>query len=410
MSEIDDNIARFLEEGRVWRADHPTGGGGFVLPATDTSVRPRLTREAIAAFLPDRGGFTFPDPYGTFGVRVTNADDCPGGVDYGYSYWRKVYNQPDSGGLLVLVGCNRQRGGQGPSLFSVNKQSGEVQSLGPVFGPDDPKSWATAEQWYFSAQRPAIYLPDGPSLLRHDVVSRETETVFTLPSVGTYLWQPHSSDDDRVHSATVRDTATEQMLGAVVYRTGAGVVLHAKSGDYDECQIDASGRWLIIKDGPGGGDNRILDLETGDERTLRNIDGAAGHSDCGRGTLVGEDDYHALPGALLRWDLAHLDQPGTVQYHLTQWGSGLGHVAVAGSRALISHASREDWPRVNELVVVELDGSLSGGVVAPNLVDLRTAPGDYAALPKACMDAHGEWALWIGNCGTERGDAFLVRL
>ena len=54
--------------------------GGFVEKAYSTATRPIWTPSQIQSFLPSRGGFTFPAPYGTEGVRLTNATDC-GGTD-----------------------------------------------------------------------------------------------------------------------------------------------------------------------------------------------------------------------------------------------------------------------------------------------------------------------------------------
>src|ERR1041384_6326670 len=68
--------------------------GGFVELATGADVRPALTPAQIQALLPARGAFTFPAPYLTRGIRLTNETDCTNGadcVDYiGYSYWRNI--------------------------------------------------------------------------------------------------------------------------------------------------------------------------------------------------------------------------------------------------------------------------------------------------------------------------------
>ena len=96
------------------------------------------------------------------------------------------------------------------------------------------------------------------------------ETVFdvtTLLGGGKYLWQMHSSGDDRVHSATVKDASTYQDLGCIVYREDTRQHrFYTPRGDYDECQIDKSGRWLVIKenvDNQYNEDNRVIDIETG---------------------------------------------------------------------------------------------------------------------------------------------------
>src|SRR5690606_18561779 len=128
---------------------------------------------------------------------------------------------------------------------------------------------------------------------RYDVMSQELETVFDISSElgsGYVLWQLHSSSDDRVHSATVRDRASYAMTGCMVYEEDKDRFQYfPRQGAYDECQIDKSGRWLVIKedvDGRDGEDNRIIDLQTGRERLLLDRDGAAGHSDMGHGYMI----------------------------------------------------------------------------------------------------------------------------
>src|SRR5690606_18178317 len=102
--------------------------------------------------------------------------------------------------------------------------------------------------------------------------------------------QIHSSNDDRVHSATIKDATTYAALGCMAYETDTGKLHYfEKKGDYDECQVDKSGKWLVIKenvDGKEGEDNRIINLATGSERLLTDSAGAGGHSDLGYGYMV----------------------------------------------------------------------------------------------------------------------------
>ena len=205
-----------------------------------------------------------------------------------------------------------------------------------------------------------------------------------------YIWQMHSSNDDRVHSATLRDSSSYAMLGCVAYREDrAQWYYFAKKGDFDECQIDKSGRWLVIKenvDGKNGEDNRVIDLQTGVERVLYDEKGAAGHSDIGFGYMVAEDNFNAQPGAVRVWRFdmglegghpASEAGQGTLVYQLSSWSAGLGHLAHGNSRAGVSldqqmacssNASRESVSRVNEIVCYRLDGSLNALVVAPNMI------------------------------------------
>ena len=94
-----------------------TAPGGFLASASDAGVRAPITAAAAQGFLPQRGVFSFPAPYLTQGIRITNASDCGGGdcVDYGYSYWNKINNHAGSNTMLIVVGLNRSRGGAGPT-------------------------------------------------------------------------------------------------------------------------------------------------------------------------------------------------------------------------------------------------------------------------------------------------------
>ena len=150
--------------------------------------------------------------------------DC-GGADcvlpVGYSYWSNINNHAGSDTMLIVLGLERTKGGGGPTLFSYDKRTGTTRNLGPIFASSSPFSWSTGEGWYFSATLPtALYMNDGPRILRYDVLSHAAATVFDASSqFGTdkYLWQLHSSNDDRVHSATLRQQNTWEMLGCLVY-------------------------------------------------------------------------------------------------------------------------------------------------------------------------------------------------
>jgi hypothetical protein len=419
-----------------------TAPGGFIDSATSVGLRPRFSAAEIQTWLAARGVFTFPAPYETQGVRLTNAGDCGGANDcvvpVGYSYWSNINNHVDSDTMLIVLGLDRRRGGGGPTLFTYDKRTGETRNAGPLFSPDSPHSWSSAEGWYFSATRStSLYMNDGGRMLRYDVQAHTFETVFDVRDQfggDKYIWQMHSSADDRVHSATLRQDGSYEMLGCVVYDESVGrAAFYPKIGDFDECQVDRSGRWLVIKenvDGRDGEDNRIIDLQSGVERLLIDSNGAAGHSDVGFGSMIAEDNFNSLPGAVRRWDFS-MDvtggEPATVRgqgelvYQLSSWTSGIGHLAfgsagratpLAEQGACASNAHRENLPRVNEIVCFKLDGSLTTLVVAPNLTDLNAAGGgdDYSKLPKGNLDPTGEYFIWTTNAGSDRLDAFVVRI
>jgi hypothetical protein len=185
--------------------------------------------------------------------------------------------------VYILMVLNPDRGGTGPTLFSYNKATGVVQNQGALFDPGDSFYWHHGEGWYFSATRPhSIYTSSSTILYRFDIISKQLEVVFDIRSpaaikvVGNnrMIWQQHSSDDDRVHSATVRMAQSPWSdLGCIAYREDTAKILYYPTiaGGFDECQIDKSGRRLVIKenvDGQYGEDNRIIDLRTGTEKIL----------------------------------------------------------------------------------------------------------------------------------------------
>ena len=420
-------------------AAQPTATGGFVEPATSTSVRPLLTASQIQSLLPARGAFVFPAPYLTQAVRITNATDCGGNdcVNYvGYSYWRNTNNHAGGATMYIFVTLDRARGGGGPTLFSLDKATQTLAKVGPLFGASSALSWATGEGWYFSGTRPtALYLNEGPALERYDVVSKAFETVFdvsTQPGIfGTnrMIWQLHSSSDDKVHSSTLRDATTYADLGCFAYQEDikrfSYYPIRSTSSSYDECQIDKSGRWLLIKenvDGLNGEDNRIIDLSSGTETTLLDQNGAAGHSDSGHGYMVAADNYDSHPNAIKLWKFGQNPLTGRLVYHSMDWNvSAPNHASHANAKPVVaaeqqyvcgSGANRTNTNRANEILCFPLDGSLRVLVVAPVMTDLDAAGGrdDYSKLPKGNVDVTGQYFIWTSNMRGNRLDAFLVRV
>ena len=258
---------------------------------------------------------------------------------------------------------------------------------------------------------------------------------------GKYIWQVHSSNDDRVHSFTVRDKGSYAMEGCAIYREDQRkFVYYARKGnDFDECQIDKSGRWLLIKeqlDGAAGEDNRVIDVDSNTERVLHDPDGAAGHSDLGYGYLVAEDNFNNRPGAVRVWDFnkdlrggqpnSPVQGQGTLVYQIADWMSLAQHIAHGNSKpghpagsagGLRQQRQRARMlPRINEIVCFKLNGSLETLVVAPTLTDVNASGNGgmdgeaYWKFPKGNLDITGEYFIWTTNGGTNRNDAFIVKV
>ena len=403
--------------------------GGFVEKHTDLAIRPIWSASQVQAFLPTRGKFTFPAPYNTEGIRLTNSSDCSGSdcvVYVGYSYWRNMNNHRGSDTMLIFLSL---RNNGGPTLFSYNKVTDQVVKVGPLFNASSPYSGSSGEGWYFSATQPTkMYIPTNGdrALLRYDVVARTFETIFDVTAqygANKSIWQVHSSNDDNVHSATLKQGSTPQ--GCLAYRVSdAHFFFFPGTPNLDECQIDKSGRFLLMKDAvdqAAGLDNRILDLENGTERTILDQSGAAGHSDNGYGYMIAADDWNNFPGALRVWQFDGSSPQGLLVYRTTDWDLILDHtshtnaqpgVPLAQQYACGSGATRTIGPRANEVLCFRLDNSKDVLIVTQNMTNLNAAGGgdDYSKGPKGNLDVTGQYFIFTSNTGGSRLDAFIVKI
>lgn len=403
---------------------------GFSEAPDSSDVRSLFTEVEFNNFLPIRGKFRFPVPYKTEAARLTNTDlDC-GSNDclypVGYSYWRNINNHASSNIMYIFLTLSRQRSGTGPTLFSYNKSTGEVTNLGSIF-KDDFYLNATGEGWYFSATAPTIlYINRNGKMERYDIISKQFEMVFNSEQEfpETVIWQMHSSDDDRVHSATLKNKSDNAILGCMTYREDTKEYnLYKRIGEFDECQVDKSGEWLIIKenvDGKNGEENRIININTGEERVLYDEQGAAGHSDLGYGYLVGADGYDTHPNAIKVWKFSQDPLEGSLVYYNGSWNvNAPNHISHTNAKdgapenqfACGSGSNKINGNRANEIMCFKLDGSNKVTVIAPTMTDFtqfnRT---EYDLQPKGNLDVTGQYFIWTANPGGDRLDAFLVKV
>ncbi len=417
--------------------------GGFIENGMDTVVRPKLDSTEIAGFMPQRGLFTFPAPYNTEGVRITNASDCQGNdcVQYiGYSYWRNSNNHVGCDSMLIFVGLDKSNGGTGPTLFSYNKVTDQVRNLGPLFEPSSGFNWYGGDGWYFSATVPTkLYVKGWSALMRYDVITHELDTIIdvkTFMGTDNYIWQCHSSNNDRMHSFTLREGGTWAVLGSGVYDELLDTTYYYPViGDLDECQVDKSGKWLLIKeniDSQYGEDNRIINLETGEERILLDQNGAAGHSDNGFGFMVAADNWGEVGDTKL-WNFSDDPFVGTRVMRGRYWsdftGSGYSswHASFSNAKdttevpiyyqyAVASAASENGCPRCDEITAFRLDTTLDVLVIAPSMTDFSKTGGsgdtlpNYSKCPKGNVDITGKYFIWSCNIGSNRLDVFIAKI
>ena len=451
-------VGASIANARIGVPDPPPPYGGFLEKSGSQTFRGRFTRDQILGFLPANGAtgpFKFPAPYSTTAVRLTNAADCDNTdcLSYvGYSYWRNTNNHVGRPEMLIFLGFDRSAGGPGPSLLSYDKSTDQVQNLGPLFPESSIFSYATGEGWYFSgtqATKLYTYLVGDSKLLRYDVLSHQFDTTAAMdlngcrrpnvcPGSAAYIFQPHSSDDDSTHSATVQDSSFNR-LGCVVYKSAKRkfqFFAPPKGFELDECHVDKSGNWLMLLEvNPNGSvQNRIVDLRRGNITTIDDVNGSLGHLDMGYGYAVGADNYNGFPNAtiLLKFPVASTRRPvGPVVHYNKRWDiAAANHIAhgnaIAGKPAESQYACGSNGSRVpdmaDEIVCFSLnsnrntDGSLDVLVVGQVMTDLDAAGGrdfngdDYSQLPKGNLDVTGRYFIWTTNMGGDRLDAFLVKV
>jgi Big-like domain-containing protein len=420
--------------------------GGFMENDTAPVARAALSASSISSFLPDRGSFTFPAPYKTQGVRVTNSSDCGGQdcLDMTYNYWKNMSNSAGSDTMYVFVGLDKARGGQGPTLFQYTKSSGDLKEVGPLFAASNPMSKKSTEGWYFSYSMPTkIYLQDGSKLKRYDVLTHATETVFdsTTKYPNTLIAQTNSSNDDDVHSATLETAGTYVKQGCIAYQSSTKKFwFFAATKGYDECQIDKSGQYLEVKEkSPQDSctscdeDDLVIDLKTGKQQLLLDKDGAGGHSDLGYGYMVSSDNWNTEANAWRVWKLSDLVN-GDLVYHGGTWGNfSPSHVSWSNASDVSTTPLSQQYvcggaavagttPGDNDVRCFTLGTSATASqqslVVAPVMTDLTTAGGDgpcpncssYGHDPKGNLDPTGQYFFWVSNMGGARMDAFMVRI
>lgn len=322
-------------------------------------------------------------------LRVTNASDGDI-VPRMYSYWSNAVTLDG----FTYVFCGRSDGL--PLFFKANLETGAVMRL-PVALPYR----GTTEGWYWDAAG-WLYIIDGPRFRHVNPFTGEDQIVFDITGThpGCDLWQAHSSDDGRVHSATVRQIVSEgayPAIGTVVCINGAQTFYPA-GAKLDESIITTDGRYLLIQE---NNDLIVMDLVTGEMRSVADADGALAHIDCGPSYAVGEADKPD-PQSCVFMDLR---KPLTLNNRIELFHtSNMGHVSVKQGRCIVSDTEH--------ISLVALNGSGVTPLIAHGMVIPPGTPEweKYDFQVKANLDPSGRLATYMTNNGTDRQDVYLLVL
>lgn len=312
-------------------------------------------------------------------IRKIQITDDPALVNRTYSYWSNAWVGSD-GVVLVFAPTSN-----GPVLFEVRDAS--VRRIGPI-----PGYGGTGEGMYFTLDGSLIVL-DGPRMRRLRPYTGSSEVLFDISAAypGCRLFQAHSSEDGQVHSATVERIVSDgpyQRIGTCVFRNNR-LGFWPSDGRLDESQIDASGNFLLIKEGD---DNAIVTLATGETRTIRDAEGALGHSDMGQGFAVGEANLPE-PGRCIWLSLSTLQRRDLFQ----TWA--MGSISLRGYTCLHTDAK--------ELALLDIGTGqrtpiLQHGVEIP----ANATPEErYNLTVRGSLSPCGKVATYIGN-----GAMYLVTM
>lgn len=288
----------------------------------------------------------------------------------GMSYWRNINYHAGRSSFMVALSI-----GDRLKVLTVAKNNLVVmddKSLGIAH---------TGEGIFFSVSRHDIlYVPLDNALIAVNVYTGDRKTIWEVEG-GQKLWQIHSNYNENIHSATLRNNEY-QPVGWGVFN-GAETKVFPIRGTPDECQIDKSGEWLLIKE---DNDNRIIHIASGEEKIVHNQEGAIGHSDNGFGCTLGENDYSPKPGALDLIDFPSLRKMN--MYSTGIWNMGYCSFTNAKPGPIAEQFCLVTTP--DQLIKVNLDGSGVGTIVCPNL----TQSQEYEHRPKANLCPLGEYAVW----------------
>jgi hypothetical protein len=440
-----------LVTGEAWADSFP---GGFT-ETQATNTRTKYSEAEIAAIIPgSRGAFTFPEPYETDAVQLTEAADC-GGQDclyyVGYSYLSNMNNHVGETTIKIFLNFSTAFGGDGPNLLTYNKTNGTIAKTGPLFSVGS--SWRStgdgSTTWYWSgtlANR--IYMIDtvggSRKILRLNTdsipVAAPQETVFDLAgnfsgcTVGSCpynLWQIRSSQDDTVHSMTVRNSSNVK-LGCLVYQPNRTPTTRwypkVVGGTMDECSVDASGRWTLINEFTPTRINRFYDNWNNTENRVTTFANTLGHYAPGYGYFIGLGDPEGLPGSVFYYTMDPFAR-GAVQHSDENWDlvmmnhpthfNSVNGGALAGQMFCGSNLTTDS--QMNEIGCSLMDGAATNLdlIVAPVMSNTSGTGGKYARgggdgnyglFPKGNIDVTGKYFIWTSNHHSNRLDAFMVKV
>ena len=376
---------------------------------TDADVRPLPE----APDLP-KAGKTYVDPvFKTQIMRVTGELDGKNSQN-AYSYWPSFNKGSSYFHIMTSFG---------PALYSFDPAGFKLLSKEKLFAAKLPNgkipNW---EDSIWSGKDPDSLICCEGSCLWNFNVKTKAYTLLkdfseTLP--GEKPWQLSKSIDDEVFGFTRKDLKKNSILGYAAWKKSTDKLLVNKNEtELDEVQVDKSGRYLVVKSdkqGRGVINVHVIDLQSGAISDLLDDgpDFSPGHSDCGMGCLVGDDNY------LNRFLYRKLKSPHSftaIRARKDDWSQGahLSFLADDESMILVSNFTANNLPCSgffkDEIFLLATDGSGRVKRICHHRSDyLKTK--EYWDSPRANISRDGKFVIYTSNWGASgRRDVFIAKV
>ena len=357
--------------------------------------------------LPAAGGTVVDPTFGTTIMRLTDENDGPGCIN-SYSYW-PTFNL-DNTRLLVFSGVS-------PLLYRFDPVNFKIL---------DKLVWTTTLRWedaIWSGTDPdVLYAHDfGMHLFTYNVATQTSTQIADFSSLyrnGDYLWQMSKSiTNDNIFAFTRRD-ARYHVVGYLVWQRDINQVIYSvDTSELDEVQVDKSGRYLVVKtglQGPGEIEVKVVDLKTFVVQDLTDDgpDYAPGHSDNGRKTVIGADNwrnqvtYRTLANPHSLYTLISFGDDWTQDYHISMLADNEKWVLISSYSPV---TDTPDGPFHEEIYQVATDGS---GAVRRMAHHFSLYDGDYYESPRADISRDGRFVAFTSNWGVPGGhlDVFILKI
>ena len=366
----------------------------------------RIYNEGTPPALPRAGG-TFADPtFGTTILRVTDESDGASCNNF-YSYWQ-TFNLDST---RFFIACDTS-----PKLYRMDPNAFRISGKEPLFDrPPQGSGYLSAEDAIWSGTSASeLYGYTGLKLYSYDVASKTYTLIrdFSAELASGYLGQMSKSLDDNVFAFTKKDT-NYKPVGFLVWRRDQNKILrNANLLNFDEVQVDKSGRFITVKAKfDRTVDVQVIDLQTGSVENLTDPapDFSPGHSDNGRQVVVGYDNWNN------QFTIRKLTTPHQFQTVIgfgNDW-SQANHVSMLADNeawCVISNytaGAAPVGPFRNEIFQASTDGTQKVRRLAHHHSTYR----DYWDTPRADISRDGKFISFTSNWGsTTRRDVFIIKV